>query len=703
MLESPSHLWGGARGGGLVVSQRQTVTRFLTSLLHPRSIAFIGGTECDVAISRTRELGFTGKIWAVHPAREQVGGIGAVKSVDEIDGSIDAAFIAVKREASIEIVRRLKDKGCGGAVIYASGFAETGDSRLQDELLAAAAGMPLLGPNCYGFVNGLARAALWPDQHGIKPCATGVAIVTQSGNIACNFTMTRRALPVAAVFAIGNQADIDIAAMLEALAGDERVTAIGLHIEGLPDVPAFARAAELARQARKPVIALKTGRSEQGARIAVSHTSSLAGADQLYDALFARQGIASVNSVTEFVETLKFLHIGGPLKDNRVVSMSCSGGEAALVADLALGRKLRFPPFDASTKRKVAATLNEYVSIDNPLDYHTFIWNQADKLEATFTAVLAGGYDVAMLILDTPSLPNVNSDAWLATARALMKAAAKTKARAVVLATLPECMPAALAKELAAGGVAPMMGLDDALTAFEAASTIGRNWASDSDVPGMTATVRRGGAELTLTEFAAKQLLKAHGLSVPDGIVCQAADASAAAAKLGFPVTLKVSSAAIAHKTEAGGIALNLRNAGEVEQAAARLGELAPDLLVERMVTGAVAELIIGLKSDPQFGLALVIGAGGVFTELMQDSAALILPTSRHEIKKALKSLKVWTLVEGFRGKSGDQRAVIEAIEAVASFAAAHRGLIEELDINPLLVLPNGAVAVDALIRMRTP
>jgi acyl-CoA synthetase (NDP forming) len=681
------------------------MTASLTRLLSPASIAFIGGHECDVAIKRTLALGFTGKIWAVHPKREQLGGIGCIRSVEEIDGVPDAAFVAVKREPTIEIVRHLNKIGCGGAVIYASGFSEAGDTgrELQHQLLEAADGMPLMGPNCYGFVNALANAALWPDEHGLSHLERGVAIITQSGNIACNFTMTRRALPVAAVFAIGNQADVDIARMLEALAEDERITAIGLHIEGLKDIPAFARAAEVARKNRKPVVALKTGRSEQGAKVAMSHTSSLAGADTLYDALFERCGVARMTSVTAFVETLKFLHNGGPLKDNRLVSMSCSGGEAALIADMAMGKKVSFPEFDSRTKPKVAATLNEYVSIDNPLDYHTFIWNQEDKLTATFSAVLAGGFDVSMLILDVPTNPAMKPDGWLTTARALRSAAQATKARAAMVASLPECLPLPLAEEMAAAGVAPMMGLDDALTAFEAAAFIGRNWARRDEVPALIAPVERGGELTTLTEYDAKQLLKSFGLDVPNGIVCKTGDAVKAAEKLGFPVTLKVSSAAIAHKTEAGGVALNLKNANEVEAAAQRMAKLGPEVIVERMVTGAVAELIVGLKSDPQFGVALVLGAGGILTELLKDSATLILPASRPEIVRALKSLKVWKLVEGFRNKSGDQEGVIKAVEAIAGFAEAHRGLIEELDVNPLLVLPpgQGAVAVDALITMR--
>ena len=198
-------------------------------------------------------------------------------------------------------------------MVYASGFAEIGGDgpALQAELVRAAAGMPIMGPNCYGFINFIGKTSLWPDEYGGEPRERGVAIITQSGNIAINFTMTRRGLPLAAIYTLGNQADIDIAALLDALAGDDRITAIGLHIEGLRDPINFAAAMVKARSHRKPVIALKTGRSEQGAKVAMSHTSSLAGSDTLYDALFERYGVARVKTITQFVETLKFLHHGG--------------------------------------------------------------------------------------------------------------------------------------------------------------------------------------------------------------------------------------------------------------------------------------------------------------------------------------------------------------------------------------------------------
>ena len=690
----------------------------LTRFLNPTSIAFIGGNECAIAITRTREFAFLGKIWAVHPNREELGGIKTVKSVTEIEGPVDAAFIAVKREATIEIVRELSKKDCGGAVIYAAGFAEAGSTDLQDELLKAANAMPLMGPNCYGFVNGLSRVALWPDEHGIKLRESGVAIITQSGNIACNLTFTRRELPLAAIFTIGNQVDVDIAHMVEALCYDPRITAIGLHIEGLKDVAAFAHAVEIARSQHKPIVALKTGKSEQGAKVTMSHTSSLSGADQLYDAMFARYGVARVNTVTAFAETLKFLHHGGPLSGSTLVSHSCSGGEAALIADMALGRKVSFPPFNAITKPKVAASLNEFVSIDNPLDYHTFIWNDEAKLTATFTATLSGGFDCGVLILDTPTLPHMNAGAWYKTARAFASATLVNNARALVVTSLPENMPEKMAAQLAADNIAPMMGFDDMLTAVEASAFIGENWeqARHSPLPirhsresgnlsfqGQNTNARLRGHDeiILLTEAAGKNLLKSHGLTVPDGVVCKIAHAGKAAAKLGFPVAVKTSSSTVAHKTEVGGVALNLKSEAEAQEAANDMAKLGPEVLVEKMVQGVVTELIIGVKRDPQFGLTLVVGAGGILTELLKDTATLLLPTNRDEIIRALKSLRIWKLIDGYRGKHGDAEAIIKSVEAVATFAAAHEATLEELDINPLFALPQGAVAADALVRMR--
>ena len=673
--------------------------RSLARLLFPRSIALVGGRECEVAIRKTQALGFAGRIWPINPRRSELAGLATFASVADLPEAPDAAFVAVRREPTIEVVHALSRLGAGGAVVFASGFAETGDVDLQRDLVEAAAGMPFLGPNCNGYVNVLAKAALWPDDHGCGPCGRGVAIVAQSGNIAVNFTMMRRALPVAGVFALGNQADVDMAQMIEGLAEDERITAIGLHIEGLGDVPAFVRAVERARARRKPIVALKTGRSAAGARITLSHTASLSGEDALYDALFRRLGVVRVASITAFAETLKLLHCGGPTSGPRLVSMSCSGGEAALVADLAEGRGVMFPAFDAAGEAAVAATLGGR-AVSNPLDYQTFIWGHADKLAATFAAALSGGFDAGLLILDIPTVPGVDGSSWVATAEAFRRAVETTGTRAAVVATLPECWPEEVASRLAEAGIAPLAGLDDALDAFENAGAIGQAWAEPADEFRLLAGPPAASAAASMTEHAAKTLLAAAGLTVPPGQVCAPAEASRIASELGFPVVVKASDADIVHKTEAGGVALDLRSEAAVAAVAERMGS--GRLLVERMVEGAVCELMVGVKADPQFGLALVIGAGGVLAELLADTVTLLLPTTRAKVDAALSRLRVAALVDGYRGRAGDRVAALDAILALADFAESLAGRLVELEVNPLLVLPpgRGAVVADALLRL---
>ncbi|HEY7763620.1 MAG TPA: acetate--CoA ligase family protein, partial [Aestuariivirgaceae bacterium] len=659
---------------------RMSTTSPLVRLLYPRSIVFVGGAECEVAIRKTVGLGFMGQIFAIHPKRTEIAGIPCLRSIEELPVSPDAAFVAVKRERAVEAMASLRARGAGGAVIYASGFSETGEEGrcLQEQLRRAADSMPIIGPNCYGFVNYLGKTALWPDEHGGTARDNGVAIITQSGNIAVNFTMTRRGLPLAGVFSLGNQADVDIAKMLEALSEDERITAIGIHMEGLKSPVDFASAAAKARRKRKPIVALKTGRSEQGAKVAFSHTSSLAGTDSLYGALFERCGVARVHSVTAFVETLKFLHHGGPLGGGKVLSMSCSGGEAALIADMAEGRRINFPPFDAETGAKVAATLNDYVAVDNPLDYHTFIWNQEDKLAATFSAALSGGFDVGMLILDIPTAPSMDPKTWLVTANAFIRAKTATGARAAIAASLPECLPEPLAARLSQAGIAPMAGLEDALTAFEAAALIGQHWnRRDEQLPIGPADAKEGTAVL-LSEHEAKQTLAAYGLAVPKGELCHADEAAVAAQRLGFPVAVKISSHAIPHKTEVDGVALHLRSSDDVAQAAERMKKIADHVLVERMAPDPVCELIIGVKADAQFGLVLLVGAGGTFTEFLQDKVTMLLPVRSGEIEEALDRLRISALLRGFRGKVGDRSAAVNAITAVARFAEANADTLEE-------------------------
>ncbi|NKM87278.1 CoA-binding protein [Rhizobium laguerreae] len=680
--------------------------RSLDRLLRPQTIAVFGGREARRVIEQCDRMGFAGEIWPVHPKLDEVLGRPCYRSVSDLPSAPDAAFVGVNRTLTVEIIRSLAEAGASGAVCYASGFSEAtselGDgAELQQALLAAAGDMPILGPNCYGFINGLDGALLWPDQHGMQRIERGVAILTQSSNIAINLTMQTRGLPIAYVVTAGNQAQTSLADVACALIDDPRVTALGLHVEGFGDLSALERLAALARRSRKPVVVLKVGRSEQAKRAAVSHTASLAGSDAVADAVLTRLGIGRVQNLPGLLETLKLLHVAGPLASHAIWSMSCSGGEASLMADAAVGRNVEFPALQPQQLPRLRRVLGEMVTLSNPLDYHTFVWGDLARQTEAFSAMFEGGYALNLVVLDFPRGDRCDASEWAMTADAVMTAAATTGALAGLLATLPENMPEPIANRLMANGIIAFCGIDETITAAEVAAGIGRAWNRPPPLPLLDVSSSDGEIE-TLTEAAAKAELAAFGLPIPKGLLASSpVQAAEQAERLGFPVVLKA--LGIAHKTEAGAVALNLKDIKAVSNAAAAMPSNA-GFLVEKMIDPPVAELIVGAIRDPVFGLSLTLGAGGIFVELLGDSIILPLPATKTDIRAAISRLKLAKLIDGYRGRpKGDLEAAVGAVSATADYVVKNAACLEELDINPLMVLPegHGVIAVDALIRRR--
>lgn len=722
----------------------------LGRLLRPGSIAFVGGETAGRAADQCRALGFEGDMWMVNPRRAPRPGLPTVASVADLPAAVDAAFVGVNRSAAVEVVRDLASVGGGGAVCHASGFAETGrrGAGLQRDLVAGAAGMPVVGPNCYGTLSAVTGAALWPDQQGLSRCERGAAFVTQSGNIALNLTMQQRGLDVAYVAALGNQADVGVEEVLEALAADEAVTAVGLCIEALSDPARFAEAVGRARARGVPVAALKSGVTAAGGAIAATHTSSLVGDDAAYDALFRRLGVRRVESIPELLDTLTVVTAVGALGGNRLVSLSCSGGEAALVADEARGRDLVFPPFGADHRDRVAATLNEMVAVTNPFDYHTFIWGDRGRLEACFTAVLSGGFDAALLVLDFPRA-GLDRSRWWPTLDAFGTASAATGVPGVVAASMAENLPAEARTAAAEAGLGAVGGIDAALSGLEAAVELGREAGSGgSRAPGRllasgggsvssaimvgmgpggspasgaspaesaelpapladsadpsafsdTGSAVVGGGPGRLSEPEAKALLGSVGIDVPAREVVAAAVAVEAAARIGYPVVVKA--VGLDHKTDIGGVAVNLQDAGAVAGAAARLATLSPDgtVLVESMVSDGLVELLVSVRSSHPVGRLLTLGAGGELVEVMADTACLLLPESPEAVRAALERLRVWPLLAGgFRGRpAAAVDAVINVVGRLTDLVLDRPELIE-IEVNPLVVTADRAVAVDAL------
>ncbi len=658
-------------------------------------------------VEQCLKAGYAGSIWPVHPTRTELHGLACYRGIEALPDAPDAAFIGVNSERSIEIVAALASRRAGGAVCFASGYLEsetegTGGRDLQARLLAAAGGMPILGPNCYGFINYLDGAPLWPDQHGGTACACGVAILTQSSNIALNLTMQRRGLPIAYVVTLGNQAQLDAAEVASALLDDPRVTAIGLHLEGISRIRAFEAMAEKARVLAKPVIALKVGKSAEARAQTLSHTASLAGSAAGSTAFLDRQGIPAVGTLPVFLETLKLLHVHGPLAGDRLLSVSCSGGEASLMADLAMDHRVGFPPFPPGQRKRLGAILGPRVKLANPLDYHTYIWGDGKAMTRAFTTALDGPFDLALFILDWPRADRCTAPGWEIALDAITDAARATGKPTAIVASLPENLPETLAIRLIELGIVPLVGMQEALLAIAAASRAGQNMGRPSPMP-VALAGEAGEDAVVLTEVEAKAALEAYGLPTPERALARSADAVVrAAAALRYPLALK--GLGIAHKSDVGAVALGLRDPDELGRAAERMAGVTSGFLVEEMIEGAVLELILGIVADPPYGFVLTIGAGGLLTELWQDSVTLLLPASDLEIERALEGLRLYAVLQGYRGRpGGDIRAIVRAVQAIAAYAGDHHDRLLELDINPLIVRREGAIAADALIRLAAP
>jgi len=681
------------------------MVRCLKRLLEPKTIAVIGGREARAVIEQCTALGFSGEIWPVHPSKKEICGFKSYPTVESLPGSPDAAFIGVNRERTIPIVAALSERNAGGVICYASGFLETDGegAELQQALVDAAGDMPVIGPNCYGFLNYAGSVALWPDQHGGRKLAdgeTGVAIITQSSNIAINMTMQKRGLPVAYVLTVGNQAQTGLSEIASALLDDPRVTALGLHIEGFDNIAKFEEVATRARVLNKPIVALKVGRSEKARQAAYTHTASMAGSDIAADAFLKRIGIARVNSIPSFLETLKLLHVAGPLEGAAISSMSCSGGEASLMADSCMGRTVVFPPLTEAQKQPLREMLGERVTVDNPLDYHTYIWADAEAMTAVFRGMLSAGFDLNCLVLDFPRDDKCQADSWWIAIDALEVAANETGARCAVIASLPENITEQQANDLMGRKIVPLCGIDEALDAIEAAAAIGRAWAQPQPEPVLTATLANTGTAIFPDEAEAKELLARHNISVPRGQKCNNLDKVGEIAKtIGFPVVIKMSG--VAHKTEHNGVRLNICDEAEAVEVAASLMKAGKGAYVEAMIGHGVFEVLVDIVRDEQFGLVMTIATGGTLVEILADSQTLLLPVNAKEIEQALRKLKGAVFFDGFRGREkADLAAAVVEIEAIQKFAVAHGENLSELEINPLIVCTqgHGAVAADALL-----
>ena len=689
--------------------QRENLLR----LLSPRHVAVIGGRDAEVCAAECARIGFKGPFWPVNPKRSEIGGHRCYASVDDLPEAPDAVFLAIPREPAIEALKKLAAMGAGGVVCYTAGFGETGidGAAMEERLLEAAGDMALVGPNCYGIINYVDKVALWPFTHGGDCPGYGAAIITQSGMLSSDFTMSQRSAPFAYMVSAGNQSAIRIEDFIDTLCDREEVRAFGLHIEGIKDIARFEAVARKALAVGKPIVALKTGTSQLGSALTVSHTGSLSGTVALYDALFDRLGIVKVTSPAQLLETVKLFSVAGVPKGKRVAALTCSGGGATMLADHAERVGLSFPSPVERVANELRCLLPLTATVSNPLDYTTPIWGIPEKTLPVFSTFFDGSYDAALIVQDYPATGLDDSKPYYRADTKTFIAAAKARGiMAVVCSTLSENLDQETRAFLVGEGVAPMQGMHECLNALASGAWYSSRRAEI--LQSLTLPLKMGDIRSAhlIDEAAGKDILDSAGIVTPKRRIVDRAGAAKGASEIGFPLVLKMVSAALPHKTEAGAVRLGLADSASVgtaiEQMRTDVLAYNPHALTERFMLEAMApkpicELMVGIRRDPQFGFAMTLATGGVLVELLEDATTLLLPASRADFATALSRIKLSKLIDGYRGRAGADRAgILDGLERLTALVLDGDKGIEEIEINPLFLLTDGIVAVDVLIQI---
>src|ERR1700688_3520645 len=458
----------------------------LHRLIAPRSIALIGaGAWTDAVAAGNTAIGYSGALWRIHPTRPSTAETTYYRSVADLPGVPDAAFIAVPNHEAPGVAGALAAHGTGGFVCFSAGFSETGTESgnlLTRELVSNAGALPFLGPNCYGFVNFFDQVAMMPDQIVGPPIERGVALICQSGTIALTLMFNHRSLPIGCLLTVGNQTRLAVEDLIETLCEDSRVTAFGLYLEGIKDPERFVRAAARARAAGKPIAVIKSGRTAAAGRPAQSHTGALAGTDVVFEAFCRQAGIARCDTLSTLCETHKLFHLGGPLAGRKVLVMGASGGDMAMTADVSREMDLDFAPLPQARADALREVLTDRVTIANPFDIHTYLWFDPPALKRVFAEVLHSGYDAAGFMLDSPPEGEADSAAFDSAIDVFIEAARGAPTRAALIASLPETISARIRERCLGGGVIPLQGQREALEAISLAGRVGAAWMNSPGV-----------------------------------------------------------------------------------------------------------------------------------------------------------------------------------------------------------------------------
>jgi acyl-CoA synthetase (NDP forming) len=689
----------------------------LTRLLRPASIAVVGATDRPgsygaQALLNLETIGFAGPVWGVNPGRTEALGRPCVPSLADLPEPVDAVVVAIPAAGVPAAIDAAGARGCGGAVVLSAGFAEVPEGvDLQAELIAAAErhGLPLCGPNGNGIVAMHARVALWGD--ALTPREPGaVALVSQSGNVAVNALATRRGLRFHTVIASGNQAVLGPSDYLPVLADAPGLHAIALYLED-DGGPGLCDGLAACARARVRVAVLKVGSSPAGARAAAAHSAALAGDQRIFRALVEEAGAVWTHDVHELLEVAKALAVRTarrPAPTGGLAIMTCSGGDSAQGADEATHLGLDLPALAAATRGRLQALLPPAATVANPLDYTAMIWGDSDALSRLVQIVGEDpAIDQLLVFYDQPpDLTGAMKESWDAVRDGIVAGAraGAGSASTMISSTLPELLDDDAAWRFIQAGVPAIAGLRTGLVCAAALRSAPADPQRLHEIAQAAAGGAGGPAEW-MSEHESKELLRGADVKVVDGrLVGDPAEAVLALAELSPPIALKVSSAAIQHKSELGAVRLGLGTEAEVTAAFSQLEPVAARfdgaILAERMAPAGL-ELIVAARADAVVS-ALVIGLGGVWTEVLSDVAVVPLPADAARIERALRSLRGAPLLTGGRGGPGvDLRALARLAQRVGEILLEES--LELLELNPVLATPTGVVAVDATARRPIP
>lgn len=694
-------------------SRPSTPRDSIKKLFEPESVAVIGASPTNQwsrqGLENFKSAGFSGPVGAVNPRYTDILGYPCAPSIADLPFVPDAVLVSVNNSRVVDVIQDAADSGVKAAVVLAIGFAEIGGEGKvrQEELVRVArnADMAVLGPNCQGLVNFVHRTPLYMGPVSEYE-AGSVALMSQSGSVTTALANNVRGIRWSHVVSLGNEAILDSADLLGYYLDDPSVSVVSAFLETIRDPERFFAECDRAREMGKPVVVLKSGRTEAAQKAAMAHSGALSAPDRLVDALFRRHGVIRVDSMEELLETTIAVQSSKRPSRGNLVSMTASGGQIELVLDETARTSLEHVPFSQDTKSSVRSLLPDFLDTTNPLDY----WGM-DDLDQNFTPLVKvvsedDSCDVVVVVSDFAHGPT-GGGGGVRQRESAAAVASESEKLVVVLDTVDGTVPAVDVESSLDDGVLLLSGLREGLRAIENLVSLSKPVSAAMSPRRFDVKAARSIIDAAPASFSgapALALLDAVGITTPQMDDASDADeAVAVAERLGYPVVIKLGDPTALHKTESGGVHLNIRDDDAVRRSVAALGESgSKEFLIQQQVGGGV-ELLMGIQSDADLGMFILVGLGGIWTEVFDDVAIRPVGLRVGEAADMLETLRGYPLLTGVRGTPPvDLSAVVDAIERLDAFAVKFGGTFDSVDVNPLIALPDRAVAVDCLVVARS-